>query len=663
MELRSGQRICSRVRLLRSAGEDAGSRIFGEVWMAVDDQTGGKLWLTAIGETFVPSIFEVGELMAKATGLTKLRHPELVRVAFVDREEGHCVIGYEGLEGARLFSDLLLREKLDAEKVLRRATAVAKGLGYLHSRGVVHGVLSAATTFEWEGSTLAWQYGLLQALDPRPLGEAVRKASTEQLFAPELHRGLVSPRTDVWGWAALVAEMASGLSALEAVNETLDGGTGLAADRRLVALLQRCLSPDPDVRPADASAIVGELDQLSRSGAVVGLPTSVAPPPPKAETGSLPILEAGLPESGEFLELRDVDMVDTGPQPVRRAAAARARPAAHDSTAGLKALAREQLGDDAGPIARVLESTAARPAEPELLALAQDLARKERVGRPSLDVGLPDDTGLWSPRAHERAAPGENATFVLPRRPGPHGPTPAPMTAVFLIASLCLVAAPLAFAAREQGGVDRLLGLSSRPAPGAAVPEPGTPAPGAPAPDAAPETPPAPEPAPVPEPAPPPESAACPEGMAPIDDGVCIDRAEFPGRGKIPQVLVTLRQAATLCEGRDARLCSLAEWRLACEGGEQRRLPSGDGRRGGECNTASVAGFPQETAAAGAYAGCVTPTGVLDLVGNVGEWVAEGIAVGGDSSTAIDQATCRAQGRPPKGFAGPDLGFRCCRDR
>jgi hypothetical protein len=51
------------------------------------------------------------------------------------------------------------------------------------------------------------------------------------------------------------------------------------------------------------------------------------------------------------------------------------------------------------------------------------------------------------------------------------------------------------------------------------------------------------------------------------------------------------------------------------------------------------------------------------MVGNVGEWVAGGVAVGGDFGTAERDATCQAKGNPPKGYSGGEVGFRCCVDR
>jgi hypothetical protein len=663
--LAPGQRICTHVRIVRPAPDGAGSRVFGEVWEAVDEESATPLWLTAIGQDFLPSIFEFSEFMAKANGLSRMRHPDLVRVSLVDREETFCVVGYERLDGASVFSELLLREKLDAQKVLRRSLSVAKGLAYLHERGIVHGVLSPATTFEWEGSTVAWQYGLTQAVDTRVLAEGARRASDEELFAPELHKGNVSPATDTWAWAALVAEMASGLSALEAVNETLDGGEGFEADPRLIELMQQCLAADPVARIASGGALVTRLEEIRRGGAVVGMSTGLAPPPPKAETGAMPMLEAGLPtESGGFIELDDVDVVESGGYKVKET---RKR---SESTAGLKALAKEQLGEEiVAGLDHVLESGTfdkLDDSDPHLVQLAQEGAsalpaiQPIQAGFVGAEAKSADpENDFDEPVAIDQKAKAE--AFKIPRTPGPHGPAPRTMTLLVLTVLLGISGLSFAHVAGEKGGPAELFGVDLTPA---APPPPdqplaadteGEPAGGSGdtgeellAPD-------------LPDVAAAP--ADCPKGMVPINDEFCIDVGEFPALRRVPQVSVTLRQAGTLCETRDARLCSGKEWRLACAGVEERRVPYGKTAAPEMCNTASVAGFPQETATSGAYSNCVTPEGVYDLVGNVGEWVAEGVAVGGDSTTPGTQAICTAQGRPPKGYSGPDLGFRCCADR
>lgn len=155
----------------------------------------------------------------------------------------------------------------------------------------------------------------------------------------------------------------------------------------------------------------------------------------------------------------------------------------------------------------------------------------------------------------------------------------------------------------------------------------------------------------------------CPKGTVAVDETVCIDVAEFPGYRRIPRVDVTFAQAARACEERGARLCDKAEWRRACEGGERLRYPYGNRLMEGVCNTASVAGYDQNVALSGSLSGCVTAAGVYDMVGNVGEWVANGHAVGADVTVPQASANCRASGVPPRGYAGATLGFRCCVDR
>jgi formylglycine-generating enzyme required for sulfatase activity len=142
----------------------------------------------------------------------------------------------------------------------------------------------------------------------------------------------------------------------------------------------------------------------------------------------------------------------------------------------------------------------------------------------------------------------------------------------------------------------------------------------------------------------------------------CMDPGEFPGLRRVPRTGVTLREAAEACEARGVRLCARSEWQHACAGPRHNRFPYGPALVPDTCNTASAAGFPQEIGPSGAWERCVTPAGIHDLVGNAGEWVAEGVALGGDSSTPGSDAHCAAQGRPPPAYAGADLGFRCCAD-
>lgn len=293
------------------------------------------------------------------------------------------------------------------------------------------------------------------------------------------------------------------------------------------------------------------------------------------------------------------------------------------------------------------------------------------------------------------------ADYRPPRPAGPHGPTPGRMALALITFSAALVAFPASVVIQARGGLDGLLGPAPLPAGLAAAgstasddveptavaasqraaldarlaeveafkaaerraaqgPDPIESDSGEPTSsggsesgtgeDAA-DTPDAPK-----------GPRTCPDDTTALGRSACIERWEFPGRRRLPETAVTMRTAARICEERGRRLCTLREWTRACTAGRGQAFPYGQIYAPDVCNTASIAGFPQELALSGAYERCVSPLGVYDLTGNVGEWVANGLAVGGDTSTPGPEASCQAQGRPPPGHADDRLGFRCCVD-
>jgi tetratricopeptide (TPR) repeat protein len=143
----------------------------------------------------------------------------------------------------------------------------------------------------------------------------------------------------------------------------------------------------------------------------------------------------------------------------------------------------------------------------------------------------------------------------------------------------------------------------------------------------------------------------------------CIDRYEYPGReGELPVTRVSAVEAAAMCAKRGSRLCSLAEWRLACGGREGLAYPYGDEYVGHRCNTEGTGLAP-----AGSRPECRSPFGVYDMSGNVAEWTAEGAdessryVAGGDWSGS--EAFTRSDAVVPfnPGLTSPRVGFRCCR--
>lgn len=96
-----------------------------------------------------------------------------------------------------------------------------------------------------------------------------------------------------------------------------------------------------------------------------------------------------------------------------------------------------------------------------------------------------------------------------------------------------------------------------------------------------------------------------------------------PGRENHPMNGVTWRQAREYCAYAGKRLPTEAEWERAARGGTSTRYPWGGDWEPGIANAIETAGRDQfgETAPVGTFP--ANPWGLLDMIGNAAEWVAD----------------------------------------
>lgn len=732
-----GDTICGEILLERPASSSMGAQVFQPVFAARDLSRDEGLWLTVVDGMFTPTEVDLSAFMAGANGLLQVRHPSLVRVVLVDREEDYCVVGYEDLPGAEPLPDVVLRG--DGRRALARiAVEVARGLAYLHRRGLLHGALTPGTVLMWEGTPMLWEYGLAGLCDPTVLGPRARSLGGDVVAPEVLHGAPLTPAIDVFAWGAVVAAVASGELGADAVSALMEGDVDPGRFGLMLGVVRQALSPEPGLRPRDGLHL---LELLQRSLAAVDPNTEIeeparvtggddalreltlrylgevqgvgGTPPGRLGAGAVPSLQdpglggpvpivvtpaaaaarraarASLPSASAWLRpavpraadggagglfdrrapMQELDhgvrkrVVLSGPTP--RPRPPDRPPPRPPVPQGVPGVPTAVAGDeDATPpegheiAPRGRREPAAPPArrppapvrrEPEPLPFeADDLPQSERDTAPELEVlelpaapvadelpPLPEPDEPAPGAAAPRSRPRE--PFRVPRTPGPHGPPAWLMvTTLAVLCGLVAVAATLA-AASARGGFGRLWSTSP------SVDAPGSAAGGAGDDGLVADAPPGP----------------CPSGMVEIaaePQPFCIDRAEYPGLDRPPAIDVDLPHAEQACAARGHALCTVDQWERACRGRAGWRFPYGPRREAGRCRVGDGSAHPGPS---GADPHCVTPEGVLDLVGNVAEWTAEGAVMGG--SIRSEKTTgCDSRQRLKPKTTLPVVGFRCC---
>jgi eukaryotic-like serine/threonine-protein kinase len=134
--------------------------------------------------------------------------------------------------------------------------------------------------------------------------------------------------------------------------------------------------------------------------------------------------------------------------------------------------------------------------------------------------------------------------------------------------------------------------------------------------------------------------------------------------GDYPVVGLTWLQAVTYCRWIGERLPLTSEWEKAARGTDGRKYPWGnewDGSRANWDERGKLDGY-KKIAPVGLYPGGASPYGVMDMAGNVWEWVDNFILKGGSWYSYPDSLR---SGDPGQGYIvgrDDDIGFRCARD-
>lgn len=264
----------------------------GSIYRAKDQQLGREVAIKVLRSKYAHNALVQKAILTEACVMSYLTHPGVTPIY----ERGACEDGrpyyvMKLIDGVTL-SEILHRPGRKMPELLRIFANVARTLAFAHSRNVIHLDLKPGNVMVGEfGEVYVMDWGLARfencpdtdLLDPdlEKSDDPVRHVNgTPEYMAPEQARGgLLDARTDVFGLGAILCEILIGEAPYKGDNvrevyaHAAKGSLHSAfnaleesdADRLLVRLAKKCLSPQRDDRPANAVEVANEMSAYQES--------------------------------------------------------------------------------------------------------------------------------------------------------------------------------------------------------------------------------------------------------------------------------------------------------------------------------------------------------------------------------------------------------------
>ncbi len=243
----------------------------GEVYAASHPRLGPDLAIKLMHEPMAADPAARAALLAEATRARAVRHPAVVRVVEVGRDDaldlGFLVM--ERIHGEDLAARIARVGRLEEADVRALFAAIADGMQAVHAGGLVHRDLKPANVMLRGDTPCIVDFGIARALGDASALVTSRRMGTPAYMAPEqLTGGVIAPCVDLWALGVMLFEAVTGRLPFQGfadgrcpqLFETAPRARTLVlVSLELDALIARCLDRDPARRPGSMGALAAAL--------------------------------------------------------------------------------------------------------------------------------------------------------------------------------------------------------------------------------------------------------------------------------------------------------------------------------------------------------------------------------------------------------------------
>src|SRR5215467_11605994 len=241
-----GRLLAGRYRIIALLGKGG----MGEVYRADDLTLGQPVALKFLPEEAMRDEGLLERFRNEVRIARRVSHPNVCRVYDVGEVDGHTFFTMEYVDGEDLASLLRRIGRLPQDKALEIARQLCAGLAAAHAKGVLHRDLKPANIMlDGRGQVRITDFGIAG------VAEQIRDArsGTPAYMSPEQLAGKeVTARSDIYALGIVLCELITGK------RPPLEVGSA-DLDLMVEQVIQRCLVPDPQLRPGSALAVAAAL--------------------------------------------------------------------------------------------------------------------------------------------------------------------------------------------------------------------------------------------------------------------------------------------------------------------------------------------------------------------------------------------------------------------
>ncbi len=558
---------------------------FGRVYKAHDSVLDRFTALKVLHPKLTVNHQFVNNFMAEARHLAKIEHPNVVRIYEVNEVEGRLFIAMQFLSGGNL-AERIAKTPLPLEAALTAIIQIADGLGAGHQQGIIHhDVKPGNILFDESDAAVVADFGIAEAVQSSTLSVTTSQTTglgTPLYRPPEFWRGAGSsgPSSDIYSLACVFYEMLTGKILFQA--ETLDAI--LVRHMREDPLPTICRSlPNMPKRLQGVFARALAKRPEDRFQSTAAFTKALVPTFPKVASKSMPIIKAAGVKTGQEEQI----------QPTPTGASLQNREQSWKKILGMAVLWLSGLVSFLALIAlmvwvaRGILFEPPQPTHSDNTPVIQLTSDGTVFDDPNQTVPAPSDPVTVTAPAPTDTVDVEvevmlTSTVELPAAGSELTNTVDNAVMVFIPAGSFLMGNEGERAYEDEGPVHTVT-LDAYWIYKYEVTQD--------------------------------QYLLC------LQIGPCEGKFEHYLGDDLPAVNIDWYAAQTYCEWADGRLPTEAEWEKAARGQDARLYPWGDDPP--SCSRANYMGCQGSTLPVGSLPSGGSPYGVMDLAGNVWEWVAD----------------------------------------